>query len=518
MSGYDTTINYTQKYYNDIFTYLLQGAYGLGLLNSTDAVVNADGTLANGNGIENVMIMEYSIIAYKISEMYLDLTTVNNGQNPNLAPVEDTINYVVVPTDALAILCTPFIGAPYGASYSVTEVDFYVATPNTSDVIIPQGTIIQSEIDNTITFQTTQQATLLAGTNDVIIPVMCVTSGPAGNVPANCLTLMESPIIGVDSVNNANPATGGNLGETASNYLSRFNQWKYSNVRGTVDALGTAINSVSAVNGYYIQPHPLNLPSTVYVGLSSTPPTTSGGNVTEPSGGGYARVSSINTNWIENSNGGVQNNSTITFPTSTGSWGTENYFVVYDAPTGGNLLFFGTITTQTISTGTTPSFTSGFLVSTGLGCNAVIQYGLTYITIDPPIDTVLSDVTSAVNLWKAADENVIISGVVETPVNINATINVDLGATISYSDSDKARFGQLAESYIETYINGGFDVNGNVRLELGIGQDLVLNQVIAYVLSQAPQFVDMSFASPTSNILILPNQKAVAGTINVTVI
>lgn len=412
MSGYDTTINYTQKYYDDIFTYLLQGAYGLGLLNSTDVTVNADGTLSDGNNIENVIIMEYSILAFKISEMYIDLTTVNNGQNPNLAPVEDTINNIVEPTDALAILCTPFIGPPYSANYATTEIDFYVATPNTVNVDIPQGTQIQSEADPTIVFQTITDSTLLSGTNDVIVPVICQTTGPSGNVLPNTLTVMVSPIVGVDSVTNSSNASGGSLGETSANYLSRFNQWKYSNVRGTFDALGSAINSVPAVMGYYINPHPF-------------------------------------------------------VPVGTGGY---------------------------------------------------YQYGLTDVTIDPPLESVLNDVISAINLWKAVDENVVVTGVSEETVTLNATINVDLDSAVSYSDSDKARFGQLAQNCIETYIDGGFDINGNVRLELGIGQYVVLSQVIGYVLSQIPQIVDMYFTSPITNITILPTEKAVAGTITVTVI
>jgi len=44
---------------------------------------------------------------------------------------------------------------------------------------------------------------------------------------------------------------------------------------------------------------------TVYVALSSTTPDESGGSVTEPSGGSYARVSTAGTDWVAAVQGGV---------------------------------------------------------------------------------------------------------------------------------------------------------------------------------------------------------------------
>jgi hypothetical protein len=57
-------------------------------------------------------------------------------------------------------------------------------------------------------------------------------------------------------------------------------------------------------------------PTTVYMALSTTTPTDAGGNVTEPSGNGYARVAIGNnsTNWNAASGGTVTNKTAITFP------------------------------------------------------------------------------------------------------------------------------------------------------------------------------------------------------------
>lgn len=84
------------------------------------------------------------------------------------------------------------------------------------------------------------------------------------------------------------------------------------------------------------------IPSNMYLGLSTSAPTAAGGNVTEPtSANGYARVQlaslSVPTNGV------IKNSSAYAFPESTGSWGTITHYVVFDAATSGNLLFYGAL-------------------------------------------------------------------------------------------------------------------------------------------------------------------------------
>lgn len=102
------------------------------------------------------------------------------------------------------------------------------------------------------------------------------------------------------------------------------------------------------------------IPAKYYLGLSTSTPNASGGNVSEPTGGAYARVEL--TNLGEPSNGEVSNTAQIDFAESTESWGTVTHFVVYDALTGGNLLFFDALPAQrVVETGTVMSIKSGYL-------------------------------------------------------------------------------------------------------------------------------------------------------------
>ena len=94
-------------------------------------------------------------------------------------------------------------------------------------------------------------------------------------------------------------------------------------------------------------------------------PSDTGGNVKEPSGGGYARVTIANnpTNFPAAVDGVKSNNVSITWPTATGNWGMASHAVVYDTLTGGNALAIHAAGTPTqVNTGTTLSLP----VSTGL--------------------------------------------------------------------------------------------------------------------------------------------------------
>lgn len=114
-------------------------------------------------------------------------------------------------------------------------------------------------------------------------------------------------------------------------------------------------------------------PATMYVGLLTAAPTDTGGG-TEVSGGSYARVAvtSNSTNWANTqasgsgassgTDGTIENLTTITFPTPSGSWGTVLAVGVYDASTGGNLLWYTTLSvSKTISSGDLVDFPASSL-------------------------------------------------------------------------------------------------------------------------------------------------------------
>lgn len=106
-------------------------------------------------------------------------------------------------------------------------------------------------------------------------------------------------------------------------------------------------------------------PASLYFGLLTVAPTDAGGG-TEVSGGSYARVAVTNnlTNFPAASSGVKQNASSITWPVATAAWGTAVAVGIYDAASGGNLLFWTTITNKVIDTNDTVSIPANNLTIT----------------------------------------------------------------------------------------------------------------------------------------------------------
>lgn len=107
-------------------------------------------------------------------------------------------------------------------------------------------------------------------------------------------------------------------------------------------------------------------PATVYVALFTAAPSDAGGG-TEVSGGSYARkaVTNNSTNFPAAASGSKSNGAAITFVTPTASWGVVTHFGIFDALSGGNLLYWAALSaSQTIASGNTVSFAVGALVIT----------------------------------------------------------------------------------------------------------------------------------------------------------
>lgn len=111
-------------------------------------------------------------------------------------------------------------------------------------------------------------------------------------------------------------------------------------------------------------------PTNLYYALLTAAPSDTGGG-TEVTGGSYARVTvasslvnyagtqaAASTVASSGSSGTTSNNAAITFPAPTANWGVVSHFGVYDASTGGNLLFHGALTvSKTVNNGdAAPSF------------------------------------------------------------------------------------------------------------------------------------------------------------------
>jgi hypothetical protein len=114
-------------------------------------------------------------------------------------------------------------------------------------------------------------------------------------------------------------------------------------------------------------------PAAMFVALMTAAANDTGGG-TEVTGGNYSRLSVTcnSTNWTNSqasgtgastgTDGTIENGVTFTFPTPSAGWGTVVSCAVYDASSGGNLLWYGTLnTSKVINSGDVVDFPAGTL-------------------------------------------------------------------------------------------------------------------------------------------------------------
>lgn len=102
-------------------------------------------------------------------------------------------------------------------------------------------------------------------------------------------------------------------------------------------------------------------PASLFIALFTSTATTAeleAGTLTnEVSGGSYARQSIA---FAAPSNGVGLSSGTVTFPTASATWGTIRYGAVMDAASGGNVLWYGQLTSDvTINSGNTLQLAAG---------------------------------------------------------------------------------------------------------------------------------------------------------------
>lgn len=97
-------------------------------------------------------------------------------------------------------------------------------TADLTSVSIPVGTIVASS--SGMYFETTAGGTISSGQTDSnIIQAIAQEVGTEGNVSYGSITVIVTPVNGVDSVNNPNPATGGQDVETDYEFRQRFSEY-----------------------------------------------------------------------------------------------------------------------------------------------------------------------------------------------------------------------------------------------------------------------------------------------------
>ncbi len=100
------------------------------------------------------------------------------------------------------------------ASFSVGEVIFSLSEAVTDNIVIPKGSVVSTKGEEPLLFETVEEGVIATGNTAVHIPIKAMHSGSKYNVSAGKITLMVTPVAGVESVTNPDPCTSGTDAES----------------------------------------------------------------------------------------------------------------------------------------------------------------------------------------------------------------------------------------------------------------------------------------------------------------
>jgi len=127
------------------------------------------------------------------------------------------------------------------------EVVFARGTPAPADIFIPAGTLVSTGRPPAVTVETTDAQTLRSGTLSATAPVRARVPGPPGVAPAGSLTVINRPILGIDSATNPQPLVFGGADETDTALRARAGRALEAGGGATTDAMLGALTSVEGI-------------------------------------------------------------------------------------------------------------------------------------------------------------------------------------------------------------------------------------------------------------------------------
>ena len=143
--------------------------------------------------------------------------------------------------DALALLVGVLRRQRLAAAGSVV---FARATPATGDVNIDAGTRLSTADAPAMQFETTEDRTLQRGNLSVEVPVVALAPGAAGVVAAGAIRVVNRPILGIDSVANAQATRFAGADETDALLRARVQRAHEGAGLATTGALLSALTTL----------------------------------------------------------------------------------------------------------------------------------------------------------------------------------------------------------------------------------------------------------------------------------
>ncbi len=138
-------------------------------------------------------------------------------------------------------------------SFATGSVIFAANSPATGDIAINAGTRLSTAQPPLAVFETSEDRTLRRGDLTVEAPVRAIARGPDGIVPARAITVIHRPILGVDSVSNAQGTTLAGEDESDGGLRARASRALEGAGRATPGALLAALGALPDMKEKFVR-------------------------------------------------------------------------------------------------------------------------------------------------------------------------------------------------------------------------------------------------------------------------
>jgi len=111
------------------------------------------------------------------------------------------------------------------AEIATGQATFSASAVATAAILIPVGTrvaTLSTATQASVFFKTTADATIFPGQSTVTVDIEAEASGAEGNVGSGTVVVINTAILGISSVTNQNPTTGGSDGESDEDFRDRI--------------------------------------------------------------------------------------------------------------------------------------------------------------------------------------------------------------------------------------------------------------------------------------------------------
>jgi hypothetical protein len=156
------------------------------------------------------------------------------------------------------------------ATFAIGSVVFFRSTPSPADIFIPAGTRVSTAKPPAAQFETRDESTLRRGSLSVEAAIVALASGPLGVVAAQAIAVVNSPILGIDAVSNAQATGFQSAGETDQQLRPRIQRGHQAGGQATPGALLAALTTIPGVREKDIQivEDPISRPGVIQVNVA----------------------------------------------------------------------------------------------------------------------------------------------------------------------------------------------------------------------------------------------------------